>query len=51
MVALPVHVLLAGAIAPAFTRAVGARRVARIVGGGTFVGLGMFTMFAGNRNG
>jgi threonine/homoserine/homoserine lactone efflux protein len=42
------YVLGAGAVAPALTRARRARRIGRRLGGGVFIGLGVFTAFAGS---
>lgn len=44
-----VYAWAAGAIAPVLTRAGGARRVGRYLGGATFIGLGLFTAFSGSR--
>ena len=43
------YALAAGAVAPALTRARGARRLGRYLGGGTFIGLGLFAAVAGTR--
>lgn len=44
-----VYALAAGAIAPLLTRARGARRLGRCLGGGALIGLGVFTALAGSR--
>ena len=44
------YVLGAGAVAPALTRAHRARRIGRRLGGGVFIGLGVFTALAGSRD-
>lgn len=43
------YALAAGAIAPALARARGVRRFGRRLGGGMFIGLGVFTALAGSR--
>jgi threonine/homoserine/homoserine lactone efflux protein len=42
-----IYALAAGSIAPALARAHGARRIGRCLGGGAFIGLGLFTALAG----
>lgn len=44
------YALAAGAAAPALTRARGARRIGCWLGGGAFIGLGIFTALAGSRS-
>lgn len=44
------YALAAGAIAPALARARGVRRFGRRLGGGMFIGLGVFTALAGPRD-
>lgn len=43
------YALAAGAVAPALTRARGARRLGRYLGGSTFIGLGLFAAVTGTR--
>lgn len=45
-----IYALAAGAIAPALARARGVRRFGRRLGGGMFIGLGVFTALAGPRD-
>lgn len=42
------YALAAGTVAPAL-RGTGVRRIGRLLGGGVFIGLGVFTVFAGSR--
>jgi threonine/homoserine/homoserine lactone efflux protein len=42
------YALAAGAVAPALRRG-GVRRLGRFLGGGVFIGLGVFTALAGSR--
>jgi len=44
-----VYAFAAGSLASALARARGARRVGRFLGGGMFIGLGVFTVLAGSR--
>lgn len=44
------YALAAGAFAPALTRARGARRIGCWLGGGAFIGLGIFTALGGSRS-
>jgi len=44
-----VYALASGTLAPLLLRARGARTLGRYVTGGTFIGLGLFTAFAGSR--
>jgi threonine/homoserine/homoserine lactone efflux protein len=49
MVTDTVYALAAGAVAPVLSRASGARALGRYLTGGTFIGLGVYTAFAGPR--
>ena len=44
------YALAAGAVAPRLMRARGAPRLARYLGAGTFIGLGLFAAVAGTRD-
>lgn len=44
------YALAAGTVAPALTRARNVRRLGRYAGGGTFIGLGIFTALTGTRD-
>lgn len=44
------YALAASVVAPAFARARGTHRIGRWLGGGTFIGLGIFTALAGSRS-
>lgn len=44
------YALAAGTVAPALTRAHNVRRLGRYAGGGTFIGLGIFTALTGTRD-
>ena len=50
MVTDTVYAVAAGAVAPMLSRAGGARALGRYLTGGTFIGLGVYTAFAGPRS-
>ena len=45
------YALAAGAVAPRLARALGIGRVGHVLGGGVFIGLGIFTTLTGSRGG
>lgn len=45
-----IYAIGASSLAPALARTRGSRRIGRFLGGSTFIGLGVYTAFAGSRS-